>query len=54
VSDQPTRQSVELGTHRVSYLAAGSTADPIVLLLHGLASDATTFTAAIAARDFQG
>ena len=49
MSDQPTRQSVELGTHRVSYLAAGSTADPIVLLLHGLASDATTWLPAIEA-----
>jgi pimeloyl-ACP methyl ester carboxylesterase len=49
VSDQPTRHWVELGAHRVSYLAAGSVDDPVVLLLHGLASDATTWLPAIEA-----
>ena len=53
VNGQPTRHWVELGAHRVSYLAAGSVDDPTVVLLHGLASDATTWLPAIDALSAQ-
>jgi len=47
VTGQLTRHSVGLGAHRVSYLEAGSADNPAIVLLHGLASDATTWLPAI-------
>jgi pimeloyl-ACP methyl ester carboxylesterase len=43
VDEQPTRHTVELSGYRISYQTAGPIGAPTVLLLHGLASDATTW-----------
>src|SRR5579862_6193181 len=42
------RRSVTIGAHAVSYLEAGPDDAPAVVLLHGLASDCTTWDRAIA------
>jgi pimeloyl-ACP methyl ester carboxylesterase len=42
-----TRRTVTAGRHRLSYLAAGPQDGAAVVLLHGLASDATTWDRAI-------
>ncbi len=43
----PTRRTVELAGHRVSYQEAGPPDGPPVVLLHGVASDGTTWQPAI-------
>ena len=50
------RAAIVVAGHRVSYLNAGAPTDPVILLLHGLMSDATTWDRAIeplAARGFR-
>lgn len=41
------RAEVDVGGHRISYLVAGPRSGPLILLLHGLASDSTTWEHAI-------
>ena len=43
----PARHTVSAAGHVVSYLAAGPADGPVVLLVHGLASDCTTWDRAI-------
>jgi pimeloyl-ACP methyl ester carboxylesterase len=47
VVDEMQRSSVDAGGHRLSYLHAGPASGPVIVLLHGLASDAETFDRAI-------
>jgi pimeloyl-ACP methyl ester carboxylesterase len=49
-----TRRAVTAGRHRVSYLTAGPDEGEAVVLLHGLASDATTWDRAIGLLAAQG
>src|ERR1700759_825945 len=43
----PSRSDVIAGGHRLSYLHAGEPGQPVVLMLHGLASDASTWDRAV-------
>lgn len=45
--DAPLRSDVVAGGHRLSYLHAGEPGRPVVLMLHGLASDASTWDRAV-------
>jgi pimeloyl-ACP methyl ester carboxylesterase len=47
VTGGPTRRSVRAGADRLSYLEAGPAGGPVIVLIHGLASDAGTWDRAL-------